>query len=143
MFLDDELTYILDEDCRFNTIFVTRLGLQITLPTLLSLFCIIPSVLAIFILRQFFYEGFVTGYIILSVFAIMHGAFKFNDHTNQISPDKIDLKTHNGIVDAEEERYMPEEEEKKALKNAEDNPKILDGSTRHSLAVILNRIGRF
>lgn len=43
--------------------------------------------------------------------------------SNQINPEKIDLENHKDIVDAEEERYMAEEEEKKALKDDQGNPK--------------------
>lgn len=72
-----------------------------------------------FLGNKFSYKTFITGYIILPVFFIMYFGYKFYHKTSIIKPMDVDLTTYRDVIDLEAARYAMEEEEQKALRDAE------------------------
>jgi amino acid transporter len=76
----------------------------------------------VFLGDSFTYKDFITGYIILPIFIIMFLTYKFVYKTKLIPSDEVDLATFRDVIDAEEDRYAAEEEERRALREAQGNP---------------------
>ncbi|OBA19149.1 hypothetical protein METBIDRAFT_79706 [Metschnikowia bicuspidata var. bicuspidata NRRL YB-4993] len=77
----------------------------------------------VFLGDDFPYKTFITGYIILPVFFIAYIGYKLIKKTKFRKPEEIDLVTYRDVVDAEEERFKERDEEQKAIREAEGNPK--------------------
>lgn len=77
----------------------------------------------VFLGKDFPYKTFITGYIILPVFVIMFAAFKIIKKTKLIPSLQVDLDTYRDVIDAEEEKFQLQDEENKAIREAQGNPK--------------------
>ncbi|CUM67039.1 uncharacterized protein PRCAT00004727001 [Priceomyces carsonii] len=77
----------------------------------------------VFLGNEFTYKSFITGYIVLPVFLIMYFGYKLIKKTSIIRSQDVDLETFRDVVDAEEEKFASEEQERKAIREAEGNPK--------------------
>ncbi|CAK7896844.1 dicarboxylic amino acid permease [[Candida] anglica] len=77
----------------------------------------------VFLGKPFLYKDFITGYIVLPVFIIMYATFKIYHKTKMFAPHEVDLVTYRDVIDAEEAQYAAEEEERKALREAQGNPR--------------------
>jgi amino acid transporter len=77
----------------------------------------------VFIGNDFAYKSFITGYIVLPVFIIMYFAYKFWHKTSIIPASEVDLDTFRDVIDAEAIKYQEEDEERKAIRAAEGNPR--------------------
>ncbi|CAH2352667.1 dicarboxylic amino acid permease [[Candida] railenensis] len=77
----------------------------------------------VFLGDSFTYKDFITGYIVLPVFVIMYISFKVYHKTKMFKPEEVDLVTYRDVIDAEEERFAAEYEERKAVREASGNPK--------------------
>lgn len=74
-------------------------------------------------LGDFTYKSFITGYIVLPVFFILFFGYKFWYKTKWLSASEIDLVTFKDVIDAEEIAYNEEDAQRKAIREAEGNPK--------------------
>lgn len=77
----------------------------------------------VFLGHDFPYEDFITGYIILPVFVVMLFGYKFIKKTKMIPPAQVDLDTYRDVVDAEEEKFQLQDDEERAIREAQGNPK--------------------
>ena len=77
----------------------------------------------VFLGDKFTYKDFITGYIVLPVFIIMFVGFKLIKKTTWIPSSEVDMTTYRDVIDAEEKQFAMEEEEEKARREAEGNPK--------------------
>lgn len=77
----------------------------------------------VFLGDSFTYKAFITGYIVLPMFLIMYFGYKIIYKTKILSPSEIDMLTYRDVVDAEEEHYSALDEEKRAIKDAQGNPR--------------------
>lgn len=77
----------------------------------------------VFLGKPFTYKTFITGYIVLPVFVIMYLGYKIVHKTKILSPLEVDLQTFRDVVDAEEEHFAGIEEEKRAIRDAQGNPR--------------------
>lgn len=98
-----------------------------------SYFALAVCILVIFIKNftvflgdSFTYKSFITGYIALPIFVIMYIVFKVYHRTKTLKADEVDLDTYRDVIDAEEEQYASAAAEKKALREAQGNPKDKD-----------------
>lgn len=98
-----------------------------------SYFALAVCILVIFIKNftvflgdSFTYKSFITGYIALPIFVIMYIVFKLYHRTKTLKADEVDLDTYRDVIDAEEEQYASAAAEKKALREAQGNPKDKD-----------------
>lgn len=90
---------------------------------IICIFLIFIKNFTVFLGRDFPYKTFVTGYIILPVFVIMFVGYKLIMKTKLIASLQVDLDTYRDVVDAEEEKYRLQDEENKAIREAQGNPK--------------------
>lgn len=96
-----------------------------------SYFSLVICVLIIFIKnftvflghKDFPYKTFITGYIVLPFFVIMFVGFKLIKKTKFVPLHEIDLETFRDVVDAEEKVMAEKEEEERAIREAQGNPK--------------------
>ncbi|GEQ67249.1 hypothetical protein JCM33374_g913 [Metschnikowia sp. JCM 33374] len=79
----------------------------------------------VFLGHNFPYKTFITGYIILPVFFIAFISYKLIKKTKFRKAEEIDLVTFRDVIDAEEEKFQQQDEEEKAIRDAEGNPKTL------------------
>lgn len=77
----------------------------------------------VFLGHDFPYKTFITAYIILPVFVVMFAAFKIIKKTKMIPSLQVDLDTYRDVIDAEEEKFQLQDEEDKAIREAQGNPK--------------------
>jgi len=77
----------------------------------------------VFIGDNFAYKSFITGYIVLPVFIIMYFGYKFWFKTSIIPAHEVDLDTFRDVIDAEAIKFQEEDEERKAIREAEGNPR--------------------
>ncbi|SGZ55335.1 CIC11C00000004441 [Sungouiella intermedia] len=77
----------------------------------------------VFLGKEFPYKTFITGYIILPVFLLMFFGYKFTKKTRMIPSLQVDLNTYRDVVDAEEEKFRLQDEEDRAIREAQGNPK--------------------
>lgn len=80
----------------------------------------------VFLGDSFSYKDFITGYIVLPVFGIMYLVFKLYYRTKAFKPHEVDLATYRDVIDADEEQFAAAADEKKALREAEGNPRDKD-----------------
>lgn len=90
---------------------------------IICIFLIFIKNFTVFLGRDFPYKTFITGYIILPVFLIMFIGYKVIMKTKLIPSLQVDLDTYRDVVDAEEEKYRLQDEENKAIREAQGNPK--------------------
>ena len=91
----------------------------------ICIFIILIKNFTVFLGHDFPYKTFITGYIILPVFLIMFFSYKFIKKTKLIPAHQVDLDTYRDVVDAEEEEFALKDQEEKALREAQGNPKDL------------------
>lgn len=77
----------------------------------------------VFLGHDFPYKTFITGYIILPVFLIAFFGYKFVKKTRLIPCSEVDLDTYRDVVDAEEAEFQAKDDEIRAIREAEGNPK--------------------
>lgn len=93
---------------------------------IICIFLIFIKNFTVFLGRDFPYKTFITGYIILPVFLIMFVGYKLIMKTKLIPSLQVDLDTYRDVIDAEEEKYRLQDEENKAIREAQGNPKNLE-----------------
>lgn len=74
-------------------------------------------------LGGFPYKTFITGYIVLPVFFIAYIGYKLVHKTKFLRAHEIDLNTYRDVVDVEEEKFQARDEEERAIRDAQGNPK--------------------
>lgn len=79
----------------------------------------------VFLGKDFPYKTFITAYIILPVFLVMWLGYKFTKKTKLIPSLDVDLHTYRDVIDAEEEEFAQKDEEERAIREAQGNPKDL------------------
>lgn len=79
----------------------------------------------VFLGHPFPYKTFITGYIVLPVFLLMYAGFKIFYRTKHIRASETDMATYKDVVDAEEEAWANEDQEAKAIRAANGNPRDL------------------
>lgn len=89
----------------------------------ICIFIILIKNFTVFLGHDFPYKTFITGYIILPVFLIMFATWKLLKKTRFLRLDEIDLFTYRDVIDAEEEKFRMKDEEDKAIREAQGNPK--------------------
>lgn len=77
----------------------------------------------VFLGHDFPYKTFITGYIILPVFFIMLFGYKLIKKTKLLRAHEVDLDTFRDVIDAEEEIMAAKDEEEKAIREAQGNPR--------------------
>lgn len=88
-------------------------------------FLILAKNFTVFLGKDFPYKTFITGYIVLPVFIFLYFFWKFYKKTRLIPPAEVDLDTFRDVVDYEEEQFQAKDEEEKAIREAQGNPKDL------------------
>lgn len=91
----------------------------------LCLLLILIKNFTVFLGKEFPYKTFITGYIILPVFLCMWLGYKLIKRTKLIPALQVDLDTYRDVVDAEEEKFVLQDEEDRAIREAQGNPKDL------------------
>ena len=86
-------------------------------------FVILIKNFTVFLGTPFNYKTFITGYIVLPVFIIMYFGYKFYHKTSIIAPEDVDLVTFRDVIDAEAAEFEEEAAQKKAVREAEGNPR--------------------
>lgn len=86
-------------------------------------FLILIKNFTVFLGHDFPYKTFITGYIILPVFLVCWLTYKFVKKTKLIAPQDVDLATYKDVIDAEEEAFARKDEEDKAIREAQGNPR--------------------
>lgn len=89
----------------------------------LCLLLILIKNFTVFLGKEFPYKTFITGYIILPVFLCMWLGYKLIKKTKLIPALQVDLDTYRDVVDAEEEKFLLQDEEDRAIREAQGNPK--------------------
>lgn len=91
----------------------------------LAVCCIVILIknFTVFLGSPFTYKNFITGYIVLPVFIIMYFGYKFYHKTSIIAPEDVDMFTFRDVIDAEAAEFAEEAAQKKAIREAEGNPR--------------------
>ena len=77
----------------------------------------------VFLGNDFPYKTFITGYIILPIFIIMLFGYKFIKKTQFVPSNEVDLDTYRDVIEAEEAEFQEKDDEMKAIREAQGNPK--------------------
>ncbi|KAK5961777.1 dicarboxylic amino acid permease PWA37_001150 [Arxiozyma heterogenica] len=76
----------------------------------------------VFLNHEFDYKNFITGYIVLPIFAACYFGYKYLKKTRIIPPEEVDLYTFKAAIDQEEEEgKIADAELKERIKNGHKN----------------------
>lgn len=91
----------------------------------ITCFIILIKNYTVFLGHDFPYKTFITGYIILPVFVIALVGYKLIKKTRFLRATEIDLNLYRDVIEAEEEKFQQQDEEERAIRDAQGNPKDL------------------
>ena len=89
----------------------------------ICIFVILIKNFTVFLGNDFPYKTFITGYIILPIFIIMLFGYKFIKKTQFVPSNEVDLDTYRDVIEAEEAEFQEKDDEMKAIREAQGNPK--------------------